>query len=150
MTGTGRMFRAWLLQLAWAVVLVVILQTSVKGQSSEWEPWDFCRQSPAGQDPSVPETNQDRVVFPSIKVAALTSIRLYQNFVSPQTMPTCHFYPSCSHYSHQAIQRHGFIKGIIMSAERLSRCTAWTRFDHRYRLTESYLLSDPVERNSLW
>lgn len=37
----------------------------------------------------------------------------------------CRFYPSCSEYSLQAFDRHGFLKGVALSAIRLSKCHPW-------------------------
>jgi putative membrane protein insertion efficiency factor len=37
----------------------------------------------------------------------------------------CRFYPSCSHYSIEAFEKHGFIQGLYLSVRRLSRCHPW-------------------------
>jgi len=38
-------------------------------------------------------------------------------------MPTaCKYYPSCSHYAEQAIERHGALKGLWLALRRLARC----------------------------
>ena len=34
----------------------------------------------------------------------------------------CRFYPSCSSYSIEAIQKHGAFKGCTLTIKRLSRC----------------------------
>lgn len=54
---------------------------------------------------------------------ALVLIRLYQRLISP-ALPsgTCRFYPTCSHYSYQAIAKHGLIKGTLLSIWRILRC----------------------------
>lgn len=46
----------------------------------------------------------------------------YQRFVSPYTPPTCRFYPTCSAYAAEAIQRHGAWRGIALATRRLLRC----------------------------
>ena len=38
-------------------------------------------------------------------------IRLYQWTVSPLLGPRCRFYPSCSHYAHEALGRFGLVRG---------------------------------------
>jgi len=50
-------------------------------------------------------------------------IRIYQTVISP-ALPanTCRFYPSCSHYSYQAIYKYGVIKGSILATRRVLRC----------------------------
>ncbi|ALA24725.1 membrane protein insertion efficiency factor YidD [Piscirickettsia salmonis] len=49
-------------------------------------------------------------------------IRLYQLIISPLLGPRCRFYPSCSHYAIEAIQTHGFFRGIALTVKRLLRC----------------------------
>lgn len=46
----------------------------------------------------------------------------YQRFVSPYTPPTCRFYPSCSAYAVEAIQRYGPWRGVVLAARRVLRC----------------------------
>ncbi len=53
----------------------------------------------------------------------LALIRLYQLTLSRLMPPnTCRFYPTCSHYGFQAIQKHGVIKGSAMAVWRVLRC----------------------------
>lgn len=49
-------------------------------------------------------------------------IRLYQLAISPLLGPRCRFYPSCSHYSIEALQTHGLLKGSWLSIKRILRC----------------------------
>ncbi len=51
-------------------------------------------------------------------------LRLYQNYASPirANYSQCGFYPSCSHYASQALSDYGFIKGMMMTSDRLMRC----------------------------
>lgn len=52
----------------------------------------------------------------------LLPIRFYQRAISPLKPPSCRFYPSCSCYAHQAIERHGPWRGLGLSLRRLFRC----------------------------
>jgi len=49
-------------------------------------------------------------------------IRAYRLFVSPLTPPTCRFSPSCSAYALDALDQHGPVKGLWLTARRLARC----------------------------
>jgi uncharacterized protein len=49
-------------------------------------------------------------------------IRLYQKFLSPLKGQTCRFYPSCSEYSAQAIQKFGLTKGSWKAIKRILKC----------------------------
>jgi len=57
-----------------------------------------------------------------LKKLLLGSIKLYQRAVSPNLPNSCRFYPTCSEYSKQAIQRYGPIKGLYLGIRRILRC----------------------------
>ena len=49
-------------------------------------------------------------------------LRLYKLLISPLLPPTCRFYPSCSQYALEAIQKHGALRGLALATRRLTRC----------------------------
>lgn len=49
-------------------------------------------------------------------------IRFYQIVISPLKPPTCRFYPTCSHYGLEAINRFGPIKGGWLTIKRIVKC----------------------------
>lgn len=49
-------------------------------------------------------------------------IHFYQRFISPLKGQTCRFYPTCSEYSIQALQKYGIIKGTWKSIKRILKC----------------------------
>lgn len=57
-----------------------------------------------------------------MKGLALAAIRFYQRRVSPGLPSGCRYEPSCSHYSYEAIERYGFLKGAWLAVRRLARC----------------------------
>lgn len=52
-------------------------------------------------------------------------IRGYQLLVSPWLGPRCRFYPSCSHYAAEALERHGAWRGCGLAVARVLRCHPW-------------------------
>lgn len=60
-----------------------------------------------------------------IQLPFIFLIRFYQAVISPLTPATCRFEPTCSHYSAEAIQKHGVLKGIWFSVKRISKCHPW-------------------------
>ena len=52
---------------------------------------------------------------------AIVLIRGYQR-VSRFTPPVCRFYPTCSHYTLEAIQRFGFLRGAWLGFKRILKC----------------------------
>jgi len=53
----------------------------------------------------------------------------YQKIVSPQLATNCPYEISCSAFSKVSIQEFGFIKGVPLTADRLTRCTQFTMMD---------------------
>jgi putative membrane protein insertion efficiency factor len=49
-------------------------------------------------------------------------IRAYQVLISPLLGPRCRFYPSCSHYSIEALQEKGLFVGSWLAIKRIARC----------------------------
>lgn len=49
-------------------------------------------------------------------------IVLYQRFISPLKASSCRFYPTCSHYSLQALEKYGPVKGVWLTLWRILRC----------------------------
>lgn len=60
-----------------------------------------------------------------MKSVLLQTIRGYQYFVAPMLGPNCRFYPSCSQYAKEAIERHGAVRGTALAARRVCRCHPW-------------------------
>lgn len=52
-------------------------------------------------------------------------IRVYRHAISPLLPANCRFYPTCSHYAQEALERHGPLKGGWLALRRLSRCHPW-------------------------
>jgi len=60
------------------------------------------------------------------KTLFIFPVRIYQWIISPLFPPSCRFQPSCSHYTVEAIQEWGPLKGLWMGLKRLSRCHPWS------------------------
>jgi putative membrane protein insertion efficiency factor len=52
----------------------------------------------------------------------ISLVGYYQREVSPRRPPCCRFSPTCSHYAVEALQRHGSLRGTLLTARRLLRC----------------------------
>lgn len=49
-------------------------------------------------------------------------IRFYQKFISPVKPGKCRFYPTCSQYMLEAIEKYGLCKGVWLGMKRILRC----------------------------
>lgn len=66
------------------------------------------------------DRSNDRVSPPAR--LALGAVRAYQRFVSPLLASNCRYYPTCSHYTYEAIEIHGAAKGSWLGIKRVGRC----------------------------
>jgi putative membrane protein insertion efficiency factor len=61
----------------------------------------------------------------SARRVAVVVVRGYQYVISPMLGHHCRFYPTCSEYTCQAIERYGIAKGSWLGIKRISRCHPW-------------------------
>jgi len=54
-------------------------------------------------------------------------IKFYRMVISPMLGPKCKYYPSCSLYTIEAIERYGIFKGIWMGMKRIVRCNPFSK-----------------------
>ena len=53
-------------------------------------------------------------------------IRLYQKYLSPMKSTKCPYYPTCSAYAVQAIEKRGVFVGFLLSVWRIMRCNPFS------------------------
>jgi len=53
---------------------------------------------------------------------ALALIRLYQLTISQVRPSSCRYFPTCSQYTYEAIEKFGFFRGVCLGIKRLARC----------------------------
>ena len=57
-----------------------------------------------------------------MKKIILLLIKLYQKYISIFLGKNCRFYPTCSAYTYEAIEKFGIIKGIFLGIKRIIKC----------------------------
>ena len=57
-----------------------------------------------------------------MKQVLLALVRFYRYAISPMLGRNCRFYPSCSAYAVEAVERHGALRGSWLAARRVCRC----------------------------
>lgn len=67
-------------------------------------------------------------------------IRAYSYLISPLTGPNCRFYPTCSAYMTEAIEKHGPAKGVVLGTKRIAKCHPYHKGD----------MLDPVPASIDW
>jgi putative membrane protein insertion efficiency factor len=79
----------------------------------------------------------------------LGSVRFFQTQISPIDGARCSFSPTCSQFGYGAIHDRGPLLGIVMTADRLMRCSYWTEAGPDYVRLPNGALHDPVANNLL-
>lgn len=80
-----------------------------------------------------------------IRLFSTGLIRIYQKYISTQDLPVCNFTPSCSRFGMGAIQRYGFFRGTLLTADRLLRDNGIMLHTHYPFDEASGKYIDPVE-----
>jgi len=57
-----------------------------------------------------------------MKKLLLILIKFYQYVISPLTGQNCRYYPTCSAYAIEALEKHGSLKGTTLAVKRVLRC----------------------------
>ena len=57
-----------------------------------------------------------------MKQIAILLIRFYQKCISPLFPPHCRFYPTCSQYALEAVEKYGFLRGGFLAVKRILKC----------------------------
>jgi len=60
-----------------------------------------------------------------MKSVLLVALRGYRLVISPVVGANCRFYPSCSQYASEAIERYGALRGSWLVVKRVGRCHPW-------------------------
>jgi len=88
---------------------------------------------------------------PSATKVMVETIKFYQKVISPAGGDRCPMYPSCSNYALQAFQKHGFLLGWMMSADRLMRENASNPSNYSLISIKGQLrYYDPLENHDFW
>ena len=109
---------------------------------------DFTMKGPKGK--AVHSGGSQGIETSCLTTAFLGGIQFYQSWISPVRGIECGFRPSCSHYSRLSIQEQGPVIGLMMTADRLTRCNIWKGPGPDYFLLPNGKLFDPPSRNLLF
>jgi putative membrane protein insertion efficiency factor len=61
----------------------------------------------------------------TLRWLCLALILFYKKCISPLLPDSCIYYPTCSSYMFEAIQKFGVAGGILRGAKRILRCVPW-------------------------
>ena len=63
-----------------------------------------------------------------VKKILIGLVRVYQKYLSPlKGHSTCIYFPRCSQYAVEAIEKHGALKGGLLAVWRILRCNPFSK-----------------------
>ena len=62
-----------------------------------------------------------------VKSAIVKLLRLYKKYISPFLRPACRFYPTCSEYMLEAVEKRGALAGVALGIWRIMRCNPFCK-----------------------
>lgn len=65
-----------------------------------------------------------------MKKIVLFFLKVYKRYISPVVEALgfkCKFYPTCSEYTKQAVEKYGCVKGILLGIRRIFRCNPFSK-----------------------
>ncbi len=65
------------------------------------------------------------IVIKTITFPFIIIIKMYQLLISPLFPSSCRYTPTCSHYTVEALKKHGLFKGGWLGIKRISKCHPW-------------------------
>ncbi len=81
-----------------------------------------------------------------MKELLIRGVKGYQRNISPMFSPSCRYFPTCSTYTIQAIEKHGALKGTLMGSARIARCNPFVEGGFDFVPNHFTLKRNPDER----
>ena len=105
-------------------------------------PWEFTMKSKESINPQ-----QENLSWGASFL--VQGVKIFQDYISPIDGDRCPMYPTCSAYSIQAIRKHGFFIGFVMTGDRLIHESNETDIVPRVK-KGTWRYYDPVSNNDFW
>ena len=59
-------------------------------------------------------------------------VKFYRRHISPLKRPCCRYFPTCSQYALEALEKYGAARGSVLALRRLSRCHPFHIREHSF------------------
>jgi putative component of membrane protein insertase Oxa1/YidC/SpoIIIJ protein YidD len=127
-------------------IMVILTMSAAPAWSQDsFSPWDF------NSGKTAPAKSADADKMTAGAKALSWGVHFYRETISQVDGERCKMYPSCSAYSLEAIKKHGFFLGYVMTADRLIHESNEMDNAPKIKLKngkERYY--DPVDANDFW
>jgi putative membrane protein insertion efficiency factor len=129
--------------------LLVLVSLPPHTEGNEWGPWDKDKRFERVISPPQPSEDKQSFFKQITTLPPQLLITFFQKVISPVDGATCEFYPTCSAYAKDALQKHGLVIGLAMANERVNRYHSPEGYEIIYKFNRYYIY-DPVENNDFW
>jgi len=114
-----------------------------KAQSNDnYNPWEFTQL--AAKDGGL----KRELSWPTALLRG--GVVIFSKYISPIDGDRCNMYPTCSAYSREAIEKHGFIRGYLLTVDRLIHESNETDRAPLISKWDRVRYLDPVSNNDFW
>jgi len=144
-----------ILQSVFIITICALFVLSFESFAGKWEdddsfvPWTFNIASKKGPADQIQVTEIEEPLSSASK-ATLLAIDFFINHISRVDGDRCPMYPTCSAYSIDAIKKHGFLIGIVMTADRLIHENNEMDYALIVKKGDRYRYFDPLSNNDYW
>lgn len=130
------------------LILIGAHSPAIAGGDPFRGPWK--RASVVEKDAGIQAFQKEKQPQSIFQKVAVKGIGFFQKVISPTDGDRCPMYPSCSTYGAQAVRKHGFVLGMIMTTARLTHEGGETAISPKIRVHGSYRFHDPLDNNDFW
>lgn len=111
-------------------------------------PWSFSKGNPSRS--ILTDNHKEEGELSPAAVALVSCLNFFRNYISAVDGDRCQMNPSCSAYALESIKKHGFMKGYLMTVDRLLHESNEMEIAPLIRVGPQWRYHDPVENNDFW
>ncbi len=126
------------------VILACFTRAGICSDEIKFVPWDYNNQK------TEEKIDRQQEEISSLSYLSLKGIKIFRNYISPVDGDRCPMIPTCSEYAVQAVMKHGFFIGAMMTVDRLMHEGDEARYAPAVRIGDRVGFHDPVSDNDFW
>ena len=124
------------------ITVIIIFFSSALEADDSFTPWSFTRQEIESISP------KEELSIPGVILKK--GIIIFSEYISPVDGDRCNMYPTCAAYTRQAIEKHGFVFGVLLTADRLIHEANETDRAPLVRVHDRLRYLDLLSNNDFW
>ena len=127
------------------IAVIIVFFFARADANDDFTPWDYAKPSPKRK---VNLPTEKEISLPASVLKA--GVVFFSKFVSPADGDRCFMYPTCAAYSREALEKHGFFVGILMTVDRLLHEGNEMGRAPLIKMGDRLRYLDPLTNNNFW